>query len=370
MNLCSSSRAHIRPKSGHWLTLAAVIVSLSGCATKTAQIAVTSPADQPSIDVAMQRPVQAVALDPTGSDGQASWIIEPDVPRIPKVAGLETQLPPHIARRMSYAFDLAQRGATYSANGEFRAVLGLCALELDAKTGGAAHREALRQGLTALDEADEFSGEQFDWRSSADVRRAAAAHVTPIFRQSPDVPTDAVQAAQAYYTYAEQRMAAGCQGMPAASLAFYGLGRTLVMPGLQVTNAAGKAALLQRVALQVSPQNVLAGNELGVLLAQHGHLDEAERLFEQCVATNATPEAWRNLSVVYARKGNDAASRAAQRAGDAVAAQSAAEAAVARDATPRPEPPLAPAEATESQKKPSVLARWNVVPELPKIFRR
>jgi hypothetical protein len=61
----------------------------------------------------------------------------------------------------------------------------------------------------------------------------------------------------------------------------------------------------------VAPQNVLAGNELGVLLAQHGHLDEAESLFKQCVATDASPEAWQNLAVVYARKGNSVASQTA-----------------------------------------------------------
>ena len=73
-------------------------------------------------------------------DGQMSWIIEPEVPRIPKIAGLDPQLPPHIVRRLSYAFDLAHR-APYTADSEFRAVLGLCALEMDAREGGTARRE-------------------------------------------------------------------------------------------------------------------------------------------------------------------------------------------------------------------------------------
>jgi Flp pilus assembly protein TadD len=79
--------------------------------------------------------------------------------------------------------------------------------------------------------------------------------------------------------------------------------------------------MLHRVALRIAPQNVLAGNELGVLLAQHGHLDEAESLFKQCVATDATPEAWQNLAVVYARKGDTTASRAALTAGSELASR-------------------------------------------------
>jgi tetratricopeptide (TPR) repeat protein len=268
---------------------------------------------RPELGPEARRNVQAVALPLSTVDGQASWIIEPDVPRIPKIAGLDAQLPPHIERRLSYAFDLAQRGATYSANAEFRAVLGLCALELDSREGTMSRREALRRGWTALDEADEFGGDQREWLDTSSVRSTAAGHTTPVL-DNRGTPTDSVQAVQAYYSYAGQQLTSACRGLPGASLAFYGLARTCVVPGTHVTHAAGKAALLQRVALAIAPQNVLAGNELGVLLAQHGHLEEAENMFRQCVALNATPEAWRNLAIVYDRKGDEVSSQAALKA--------------------------------------------------------
>ena len=179
-------------------------------------------------------------------------------------------------------------------------MLGLCALEMDSRNGGASRREALRQGLIALDEADQFGGDQVDWRDSADVRRVAAGHATPLLRHPKQPAVDSIQAVQAYYAFAEQRLAYACQGLPGASMAFYGMGRTITVPGTNVTHAAGKAALFHRVALTVSPENVLAGNELGVLLAQHGQLDEAERLLQYCVATKPSPDAYRNLSVVHA----------------------------------------------------------------------
>lgn len=318
-------------------------------------------------DPAATRSVQAIPLAGENVDGQMSWIIEPEVPRIPKVAGLDPQLPPHIERRLSYAFDLAQRGAPYTADAEFRAVLGLCALEMDAREGGIARREALRQGLIALQEADQFGGDQVDWREAADVRPIASAHATPVLSQA-QAPVDSIQAVQAYYIFAEQKLTAACQGLPGASLAYYGLGRTIVLPGTRIAHASGKAALLHRVALAVAPQNLLAANELGVLLAHHGQLDDAERIFQQCVATDATPEIWRNLAVVYARKGNEEASRSAIAAGEALAAEKRRQAAD-RIAAATPTTPIAAEPNGEEAKEASFFSKFKT-PKLPSMFRR
>jgi tetratricopeptide (TPR) repeat protein len=275
----------------------------------------------PAAQVPARRNVQAIPLPATSVDDQTSWIIEPDVPRIPVIAGLDPQLPPHVQRRLSYAFDLAQRGATYSANAEFRAVLGLCALELDAREGGTSRREALRQAWRALDEADDFSGDRIGLADPEQVRIVAAGHETPVLNRDVKPVTDSIQAVQAYYAFAEERFTYACRGLPGASLALYGLGRTSVVPGSQVTHAAGKAATLHRAALAIAPQNHLAGNELGVLLAEHGQLDDAEQLFRQCLAMNPTPETWRNLAVVHARQGDRIASQAAFAAADALDAR-------------------------------------------------
>jgi hypothetical protein len=333
-----------------------------GCAwTSTLEDALAQP-----IDPTAQRQVQAIPVPTTGTDGQMSWIIEPEVPRIPKVAGLELGLPPHVERRLGYAFDLAQRGAPYTAEAEFRAVLGLCALELDSREGGIARREALRDGLMALQESDQFGGDQVDWRDAADVRPIASAHVTPVLMGATR-PVDSIQAVQAYYLYAEQRLIAACQGMPGASLACYGLGRTIVLPGTRIPHANGKAALFQRIALAIAPQNLLAANELGVLLAQHGQLHDAERIFQQCVATDATPETWRNLAVVYARQGNDTASQSALAAGEALATENRRQTIAATTISTNGETTAAN---SEEEKKPSFLSKFNLTPKLPSVFRR
>jgi hypothetical protein len=299
--------------------LCVLLAAAAGCATTSPAKSSAPPVVAETAPVA-KRPVQTIRLEPSDVDGQTSWIIEPDVPRIPKISGLERQLPPHIDQRLSRAFDLAQRGASYSANIEFREVLSLCALELDTRQGVTSHRDAMRQGMVALDEADEITGQNIDWSDAADVRVATAGHTTPVLHGKVPAGADAIQVVQLYYSYAEERFAYACEGLPGASLAYYGLARTFVQPGTRYVHSAGKAAMLQRVALRVAPQNVLAGNELGVLLAQHGHLNEAEALFKQCVATDASPEAWQNLAAVYARKGDAEASRIAMAEGSKLAA--------------------------------------------------
>jgi hypothetical protein len=341
-----------------------VLTGLVCCSTISS---VTTHAQGPQVDAAASRNVQAIPLQSANVDGQTSWIIEPEVPRIPKIAGLDPQLPPHIERRLSYAFDLAQRGAPYTADSEFRAVLGLCALEMDAREGGTARREALREGLLALQEADQFGGDQVDWRDAADVRSIAAGHTTPVLVGA-QRPVDSIQAVQAYYMFAEQRLNTACQGLPGASLAFYGLGRTIVLPGTRISHASGKAALFQRVALAIAPQNLLAANELGVLLAQHGQLQDAERIFQQCVATDATPETWRNLAVVYARQGNEQASRSAMAAGEALAAEKRRHAASQIAATIPVNAATATDDNPEEEKKPSFFSK--LTPKLPSVFRR
>jgi tetratricopeptide (TPR) repeat protein len=312
--LCNS--VVVATRHGRLLALA---VSLMTFAT-----AVAAEARQPANSGALppfSRNIQAIPLPATSVDNQISWIIEPDVPRIPNIAGLDARLPPHVERRLSYAFDLAQRGATFSANAEFRAVLSLCALELDAREGGTSRREALRQAWLALDEADDFHGDRLALSDAAEIRSVAAAHETPVLNGAASPVADSIQAVQAYYAFAEQQFNYSCRGLSGASLAFYGLARTLVVPGTQVTHAAGKAATLQRVALAIAPQNFLAGNELGVLLAEHGQLRDAENLFRQCLALNPTPETWRNLAVVHARRGDRDASQSALAAADALEAK-------------------------------------------------
>ncbi len=216
-----------------------------------------------------------------------------------------------------------------------------------------------------MEEADDFGGEQLDWHDSADVRRVAADHLTAVLKGATK-PIDSIEAVQRYYAFAEERLTTACKELPGASLAFYGLARTYVEPGMHTPHSAAKAALLHRVALAIAPQNVLARNELGVLLAQHGQFAESEQLFRQCVATSPRPESWQNLSVVYARLGDSADSKAALAASHALAATQNNDAAAGRtSANARAEQTAKDkSDSTNAKRKPSFLARLNL-PSFP-----
>jgi tetratricopeptide (TPR) repeat protein len=363
-----SSTIRSRMAVGYSLALA---TALAGCASTSATKVATQPEVPAASDAPTSRNVQAVSLETSAADGQASWLITPGEPRVPKIAGLDAPLPPNIEQRLNYAFDLAQRGATYSASAEFEAVLGLCALELDTRDGGTSHRDALRQGLIALAEAEDFSGERVDWRESADVRSIAAGHTTTTPAKNSDAPVDSIQAVQAYYVFAEERLSYACGQLPGSSLAFYGLGRTIMIPDSSVTHAAGKAALYHRVALTIAPQNTLSGNELGVLLAQYGRLDEAEKLFQQCVATSGAKESYQNLLAVNARKNNERADPGVVTAGQVPAMADASETVLASAETPVTPATSAPSSTSQpdtKQTEPSAWGKLRLTPKLPQLF--
>jgi tetratricopeptide (TPR) repeat protein len=360
--LANTTESFVRPKGRRTMT---ILVCAIFCAVGSASGIARGQGRPPSELPAAARQAQALPLPPVGDTRETSWLIVPDVPRIPRVRGLEPDLPAHIERRLGYAFDLAQRGATYTADAEFRAVLGLCALELDGREGGTTHREALRSGWIAIDEAEHFSGNQAPWRAPADVRNKALGHMTPGVR-SAKRPIDSIEAMQIYYAYAEARLADAFMDLPGASIALYGLARTYEVRGTTASLAASKAVLLHRSALAVAPQNVLSANELGVLLAQHGQLDDAQAIFQRCLTIEETPQTWKNLAVVYARKGNLTASQAARVAGEELESKKL----LAAQATTESAHPGSARTTAVNQDRTGRMPQWHLIPKLSNPFRR
>lgn len=333
-----------------FVVAASVGISITALPRAEAQTSPESLAD------ASGSQVRAVELPSASNDGQQTWLVEQNRQRVPEIRGASERLPYHIEKRLEYAFDLAQRGATYTATDEFKAVLRLCAQELDARENGTRCREALSAGWLAIQEADEFTYSQQSLRDSLDVRRLAVGHATPGVKDAP-APVGAAEAIQRYYTYAEQQLAGACKGLPRSSVAFYGLGRVYSTPGREVLNPRGKAALLHRTALDVAPQNSLAANELGVLLAQHGQLDIAQALFHHALETGETSQTWRNLAVVYERKGDMPSSRTALASAERIDAQSHA-ALAAREAQRQRQAEQSASDDDDKSKSPGFIAQF------------
>ncbi|MEM9658742.1 MAG: CDC27 family protein [Planctomycetota bacterium] len=320
--------------------------ALAGCATSSGS---RSESDATAVATAAAGPVgafhnppravQAIEVDGASIAGQTSWQITPAVSLLPECGNHLQPLPPQISNRLKYAYDLAQRGATYSAYGEFQGVLASCAAELDTREGGSRHRDAVQEGLTALKEVEDFTASRGVTTVGVDVPAIAMAHRTPLGKQAVADSWSVDVATRAYYQFAMRRIGDACSGAPGAANAIYGMGRTSALLDARASHKTLRALLLYDLALQIDPAHSLAANELAVLLAQNGRYIEAESVLQAAVKTGDRPECWKNLSVVCQQLGKMEESRTAHARYEALTADNKASPETPRFAVARTNPP-------------------------------
>jgi tetratricopeptide (TPR) repeat protein len=186
---------------------------------------------------------------------------------------------------------LAERGAIFSARAQFIQALRLSAAVLDAQRNTTAHSQALARGFRALDE-------------TKDLAFAATATVDDLH------PSQALQRCLAY---AQEQLAAGAGDLQPAASALFALGKLEMTAALTRIGSpeAARAAVFLQAALVVNPRHALAANELGVLLARHGRIDEAKAALQYSARIAPQPAVWRNLAIVHHGMGElDLAARA------------------------------------------------------------
>ncbi|MEX0819905.1 MAG: hypothetical protein WD070_09925 [Pirellulaceae bacterium] len=203
-------------------------------------------------------------------------------------------------------FLLAEKGAYYSAKTEFEQALRTVAQALDAHFGGSDYSAALAAGWLALDEAKDFSAHR-QRGLVVDVGLMVESHQSPILKDYALDKVSPVVAMQHYFAFAQERLVEAGGHAPVASRALHGLGKIHMVLGEKSGSAerlhGPKALAFQQAALTTDPGNFLAANELGVLLARFGKLQEARTVLQYSVATYPLPETWQNLSVVHQRLG-------------------------------------------------------------------
>ncbi len=208
---------------------------------------------------------------------------------------------------VQHAFALAERGAVYSARAEMMQVLRSVAEARDVALGGKRHTESLAAALRALEEADDFQPQSARLEASLHLKTLVIGHRTPVLQDADLDSLTAIAAMQQYYSFARVQFAAAAGDCRAASLALFGLGK-LHTPGAQ---GSARAMVYYEAALAIDPQNHLAANELGVLLAGCEQWIDAKRVLQQSVQSCPLPQTWHNLAAVHERLGeNDLASLA------------------------------------------------------------
>ena len=230
----------------------------------------------------------------------------------PEVAAVIARKVEALSRR---AEDLASHGAYYAARAEMIKGLRTVTQSLDTQEGSRRHSEALASAMRAFREACDFAPRGSQLEAELDLRQMISGHRTAILKDENVDQLAPIIAQQRYLEYAQQQFVIACGEMPSASEALYGLARIYtVLENARLetqTLCLPKAVALHRAALLVNPHNSKAANELGVLLAQFGQLEDARRVLLHSVAIRPEPEAWHNLSVVHQRLGEaDLARRA------------------------------------------------------------
>ncbi len=321
------ARAQPRPQSGAYPLIRppAEPPALLEFGGGTAQpLAVASPWPRPAAP-----PAAPSADEAEGGRGSRQVAGEVSPERPPRSRALE-RIAEEADRRTAEGFALAGRGAFFSARAEFIAALRILAQGLDAEYATAAHSRALTAGLTALREAEDFVPRGAALETDIDVAAIATGHESALLDPDELARTNSLKAADRYLTYAQERLAAAGGGEVAASMALRGLGKLhadeQALGGAAALVAAqSKGMAYFQAALMVSPQNHMAANDLGVLLARVGRSDEARAVLEHALRIAAQPTTAHNLVTVYARLGeHDLARRLAARMPDAPAVDAAA----------------------------------------------
>ena len=221
----------------------------------------------------------------------------------------ESELGEQFRPEVQAAFTLARNGALHAARDRFESILLQLARAKDASQMTDRHSRALAAGLRALEEADDFLMTRSE--QSIDTLALAAGHQTPMLRDASllqdrskwTLPHEAIAM---YHRYAERKLGAATGGEQSGSMVLYGLGKIYQQLAARhdtMPQALRKSLTMYRGAVLAHPQNHLAANEAGVLLARAGRFEQALPLLEQAVQLAQSSVTHQNLAYVYAKRG-------------------------------------------------------------------
>lgn len=271
-----------------------------------------APQTQPPM-VIQEAPQKSIPQDPVLTDdlvlpeGSVLSAMRNE-PITPVQMGLSEPVAQQATHHIEYGKSLARRGAAFAARQEFFSALRVIAQANDAMSGGTDFSKALTQAIRAMKEAEDFRVQNSETGAYVDVAATVEAHQTKILTQREARDMSPVAAMQAYYGFANQQLdfASGRNVVSGEALHCLGKLHTVMarhkktMPGnLDVA----KAIVFHKASLTSNPVNPSSANELGVLLAKTGQLQQATSMFKQSLINQSSPQAWNNLAKAHHRLG-------------------------------------------------------------------
>ena len=216
---------------------------------------------------------------------------------------------------IEYGKTLSRRGAAFSARQEFLAALQIISVANDNATGSNRHSLSLRKAMLIIREAADFSVASPEQQIQMDVANVVDSHRSKVISKEQAADMTPVQAMNRYFATAQNHLdIAGGRNVVSAEV-FFCMGKlhTLLNRTKKVLNPfdTAQSVVYHQAALLSDANHHRSANELGVLLARNGRLDQAKLLFERSLLSNPAPQAWKNLAKTHQRLGEiDYANRA------------------------------------------------------------
>jgi tetratricopeptide (TPR) repeat protein len=216
----------------------------------------------------------------------------------------------NVEEHLEYGKSLARRGAVYGARQEFLAALRLVAQSIDNQFQTRDYSTRLYSAMTAFNEADDFYFAQAEDNGRVDVATLISRHQSRILNADQSADMTPMAAMQSYYQFVQQQLVA-CGGQTVeAGEALYCLGKLFSLKagndqegGGRLDNA--KALVFYDAAIACDPGHYRSANELGVLMAKSGRLDQAKQLFQASLKTRQLARVWSNLAQVHRQLGEN-----------------------------------------------------------------
>ena len=216
---------------------------------------------------------------------------------------------------IEYGKTLSRRGAAQTARQEFLAAMQLIATANDKVSGTSQHTKALRSAMLAIKEAGDFSVANSEQQIQMNVASVAESHRSNVLSPAQAANLSPTQAMNRYFAKAQEQLDfAGGRNVVSAEV-FYCMGKlhTVLSQNQKVLGPydTAKSVVYHQVALLSDNQHYRSSNELGVLLARSGRLEQAKLLFERSLMSQPTVRTWQNLAEAHRRLGeSDFANRA------------------------------------------------------------
>ena len=212
-------------------------------------------------------------------------------------------------QQIEYGKSLARRGAAFGAKNSFHDAMRLIAQAHDYQTGSQGYTDSLHRATVALKDADDFFFAQGESNGRVDVASIARNHELQILSVAQMEQMTPVQAMQEYYNYVRKNLAAAGGNSIVASEAMFCLGKLYLVKGKDIIEGSpldnAKAIVHHRAALECNDNNYKSANELAVLLAKTGRLDQAKNLLLHSLKIQQVPQAWENLAFIHQQLGEN-----------------------------------------------------------------